>query len=1088
MSKSIDNLKYFLKEMFQFNENDLDFGIYKIYNLKRNHIESFIDGDNPNDLAPTIEETLKEVNLANQKTDAIDLYNFLKTLNQDSLLNDPEANYKQLELFISTEQNQDKKTKLTETLNTLSKSEGITDELKDKIYNHILGFFQMYYSNGDFGYNDRSRDLYKVPYEAGYNGSDTMFHWKHKGSLYIKTGTSFNAIKFDLNGKKIEYRLETNENSEEEGTSQNNNKDSQLKHYRFDRIEKIKDKATKETIYQVVFNLSDASTSKVDIFKAIYKEVFKETDIDKYLEYTKDDKTKQVFVDLTKDFDKVQNGAIKGLSALRQKKLKIEKEVKNNFDRGVRLYDEETKQFTDETLKSLYTLDQKLNSFYIGNDADYFIHENLNEFLTNEKNRYVKNYIFDDLESIYAGKLDNTTLLIGKAFDKVSARIIEFLSTIEDFQKHLFTKKKKVVESEYCITVDYIDENYYQEILENNAQLQEWQNLFFLEIKTIEDIKANQTLVLDTKCFKQPDGTNSFKDKILSEIDDLDNKTNGLLINSENYQALDIVGSKFKDQVSGIYIDPPYNTSKDGFIYKDSFKSSSWSSLINQTLQKSYPLLNNEGSFFASCDENEFLNFGSLLQSTFKKQNHIETITWNKRVPKNDKGIGNIHEFIYLFTKNWDERKKKELSFLMLKDDLEIIYDFVDKCKRDGFSIEDTRIKLKKFYKKQGYDRGITLYCELDSNYEIWGKINMSWPNANSQGEKYKVINPVTNKPAPAPDRGWRWTKTTFDQAEKDGIEFTLPDGSMMKGKIWYSTNEKTQPSSITYLKEVESFLLRSILSFKSDGSIELENMGLGGIIEYPKPTKLIDRIIYSMNIEKGYVLDFFAGSGTTGHSVINQNLSENKKRKYILIDMGKHFGSVLKPRICKSIFSNKWQSKVPSGLGSSKHIFKYQVLEQYEDVLDNLQVYKGTLPENLPIKYLYKPEENSLDTTLNIFTPFRTTISYGQPTQQGFIDVIETYNYLQGYFIKSAKTYELNKKYYKVIETTNGVLVIWRDIAINEDDSTQIIEIASKYTNIHTIEVNAEFATLNLDKSNNLKVDNTDIEFKIISKEIFNQ
>jgi adenine-specific DNA-methyltransferase len=240
MSKSINNLKYFLKEMFQFNENDLDFGIYKIYNLKRKNIEGFIDGDNTNDLAPTIEGILKEVNLENQKNDALDLYNFLKGINKELLLKEPEKNYDrikgQLELDLDDE---NEKSKLIDTLNNLKKSEGITDELKDKIYNHILGFFQMYYSNGDFGYNDRSRDLYKVPYEADYNGSDTMFHWKHKGSLYIKTGTSFNAIKFELNGKKIEYRLETNENSEEEGTSQNNNKDSQLKHYRFDRIEKV---------------------------------------------------------------------------------------------------------------------------------------------------------------------------------------------------------------------------------------------------------------------------------------------------------------------------------------------------------------------------------------------------------------------------------------------------------------------------------------------------------------------------------------------------------------------------------------------------------------------------------------------------------------------------------------------------------------------------------------------------------------------------------------------------------------------------------------------------------------------------------
>jgi adenine-specific DNA-methyltransferase len=627
--------------MFQFNENDLDFGIYKIYNLKRKHIKGFIDGDSANDLAPTIETTLKEVNLENQKTDAIELYNFFKKLNKESLLEEPEKNYDkikgQLELDLEDES---QKNKLIDTLNNLTKSEGLTDELKDKIYNHILGFFQMYYSNGDFGYNDRSRDLYKVPYEADYNGSDTMFHWKHKGSLYIKTGTSFNAIKFELKGKKIEYRLETNENSEDEGTSQNNNKDSQLKHYRFDRIEKIKDKATKETIYQVVFNLSDASTSKVAIFKAIYKEVFKKTEIDKYLEYTKDDKTKQVFVDLTKDFDKVQNGAIKGLSALRQKKLKIEKAVKNNFDRGVHLYDEETKQFTDETLQALYTLDQKLNSFYIGNDADYFIHENLNEFLTNEKNRYVKNYIFDDLESIYSGKLDNTTLLIAKAFDKVGTRIIEFLSAIEDFQKHLFTKKKKVVENEYCITIDYINEAYYKEILENKIQLQEWQNLFSLEVKTIEDIKANPTLVLDTKCFKQTDGRNSFKDKILAEIDNLDEKTNGLLINSENYQALEVLENKYRSKIDTIYIDPPYNSPSSSIIYKNNFKHSSWATLMFNRIKKAKSLLKSKGCEIIAIDENEQNNLFQIVSEVYPINNYDNVLI---TVEHNKKGIQGDH-------------------------------------------------------------------------------------------------------------------------------------------------------------------------------------------------------------------------------------------------------------------------------------------------------------------------------------------------------------------------------------------------------------------------------------------------------------
>lgn len=122
------------------------------------------------------------------------------------------------------------------------------------------------------------------------------------------------------------------------------------------------------------------------------------------------------------------------------------------------------------------------------------------------------------------------------------------------------------------------------------------------------------------------------------------------------------------------------------------------------------------------------------------------------------------------------------------------------------------------------------------------------------------------------------------------------------------------------------------------------------------------------------------------------------------------------------------------------------------------------------------------------MFAPFNNTISYGQPSQQGFLDIVETYNYIQGYFIKTIKTYELSKKYYKAVETTVGVLVIWRDIAIDEDDSKAIIEIASKYPNIHTVEVNAEFAILNLDKGNHLKVNETEIELKIITKEVFNQ
>jgi adenine-specific DNA-methyltransferase len=153
-------------------------------------------------------------------------------------------------------------------------------------------------------------------------------------------------------------------------------------------------------------------------------------------------------------------------------------------------------------------------------------------------------------------------LIIAKAFELVSNRIIEFLSAIEEFQKKLFTMKKKVVESEYCLTIDNIDEKYYKEILENKAQLAEWETLFSVKVKNLADLKAQPTLVLDTKFFRQKDGSNPLKDKILAEIENLDERTNGLLINSENFQALSVLQEKYRDNINCIYIDPPSLLSK----------------------------------------------------------------------------------------------------------------------------------------------------------------------------------------------------------------------------------------------------------------------------------------------------------------------------------------------------------------------------------------------------------------------------------------------------------------------------------------------------------------------------------------------
>lgn len=429
---SIGQLKFFLKEMFQFNANDLYFGIYRIYNLKRKEIENFIDGKDDNCLEPIINRTLEQVKNMERGVELASLHKYLSGLNQQALLDKVEENYEQLKLFVQANKNEKEKEELLQALISSTKEFNITDEIKDKIYNHILGYFEMYYSNGDFGYNNRSRNLCKVPYEADYDGNDTMFHWKHKGSLYIKTGNSFNAIKFKLKhlDAAFELRLETNDESKDEEVARNNNKDTRLKHYKFNRFEE------NDAVTRMVFNLSDSSTTKADLFKSLFKDVFKSKEkLDNYL--FADDKP--VFNDLTDDYDKVQDGSVKGIGALRVNRKTLLNKVNKNFERGSKIEiitENGQERFSDETLETIYNIDQKLNSFYIGNDSDYFIHENLQDFLTQEKERYIKNHILSDLKSILDGKLDNTILMIAKAFELVSSRIIKFLSSIEEFQKN----------------------------------------------------------------------------------------------------------------------------------------------------------------------------------------------------------------------------------------------------------------------------------------------------------------------------------------------------------------------------------------------------------------------------------------------------------------------------------------------------------------------------------------------------------------------------------------------------------------------------------------------------------------------------
>lgn len=391
-----------------------------------------------------------------------------------------------------------------------------------------------------------------------------------------------------------------------------------------------------------------------------------------------------------------------------------------------------------------------------------------------------------------------------------------------------------------------------------------------------------------------------------------------LFIEGDNLDALKLLQESYLGRIKIVYIDPPYNTGGD-LIYEDDFAESAsdyllrssqvdadgtrlvvnsesngrfhsdWLSMIYSRLRLARNLMRSDGVLFVSIGNDEFANLKKICDEIFGERCFVECLTWNKRVPKNDKGIGNIHEYVLVYARD----SSHSHQFTMPKDGLEELDELLARLRRSAQPLAESEAAVRALYKKQGYDRGITLYNSLDNDYRLWGKINMSWPNGDTFGPRYEVLHPGTGRPVKIPDRGWRWKQSTFDEAalRKEGkyshVE-QLHDGSYRCGRIWFAATDDQQPSSVTYLDEVNRLLLRSVLSLKSDGGLEVEGL-LGGktYFSYPKPTSLLRTLLGSVPAEDGdIVLDFFAGSGTTAHAVMQLNAEDSVSRRFIAVQL----------------------------------------------------------------------------------------------------------------------------------------------------------------------------------------------------------
>jgi adenine-specific DNA-methyltransferase len=285
--------------------------------------------------------------------------------------------------------------------------------------------------------------------------------------------------------------------------------------------------------------------------------------------------------------------------------------------------------------------------------------------LRRELDFYIKNEIMhlDNIENESAPRVEEYLSKI-KVIRQIAHKIIDFLAQIEDFQKKLWLKKKFVVETNYCITLDRIPEELYPEIAANDAQREEWVRLFAInKIKkdlvtagysnplTIEFLKANPFLVLDTKFFNQ-----KFKYKVLASIEDIDEFLNGLLVHSENFQALNLLQGRYANTINCIYIDPPYNAKSSEILYKNTFKHSSWLSLMANRLSLGKQLLQDDFVHIIAIDEIEQEVLGQLINIKFPNDKKVcISIVHNPR-GQQGKNISYTHDFAYFIYPS-DEKK-----------------------------------------------------------------------------------------------------------------------------------------------------------------------------------------------------------------------------------------------------------------------------------------------------------------------------------------------------------------------------------------------------------------------------------------------
>ena len=928
---NFQKLKRLLEELFQLDQADLDFGIYRIMNTKRDEVVRFLDQD----LLPQVKEAFGEY----QSADTAEIQKELDKL---------------VAQVTGAGMNPDDSPKVRELRERLA-IEGVdVAALENDVYSHLFSFFRRYYHEGDFISLRRYKEgVYAIPYE----GEEVKLHWANHDQYYVKSSEYLRDYVFKLSsGKRVRVHLVS------ASTEQDNKKEAPGKERRF------------------VLCAEDP----------LYEE---NGELYIRFEYRPDDGKKKQ--------GELNQAAIEAI-------------LGQGFSDEFREWIQElAKPAPTEKNPTRTVLERHLSRYTARNTFDYFIHKDLGGFLRRELDFYVKNEVMhlDDIEHETAPRVEQYLSKI-KVIRKIAHKIIQFLEQLENFQKKLWLKKKFVVETNYCITLDRVPEELYPEIAANDQQREEWVQLFGIDQKetdltelgyseplTPEFLSSNRSLIVDTRHF-----SSSFVDRLLAEIDLAE--IDGILVHGDNRQALGLISRAYAGKIDCLFIDPPYNTGADEFLYKDDYKHASWLSLISSCMTISKPLLSASGAMWCALDGEESPRYWLLAHDVFGERQFVGHVVWQHSVQT--KGYaGSLavgHNNLFCFSSSPDFR----MGLLERTDENNKAYSNPD---------DDPNGPWRTGYLVNSLYRPNLIY-------------DVTTPSG-------KTISP--------PENGWRYSRETMQD-------------KIASGEIFFSADESRLIRKI-YLRNQEGHVPNSVWLGKESGTSRSANLALKSMLpdcEFTtaKPVGLLERILRITTSENSVIMDYFAGSGSTADATIRLNSATGGRRKYILADVGGHFNGVLVPRVKKAIFSDGWKNGLPTKVAGRSQLIKILRLEGYEDTLENLRLRRTTeqaslldqddeLREKYILGYMLDVESRASRSLLDVDAfqspeRYQLRVEREGETRLESVDLPETFNWLIGLNVKRVDVI----RGVRVIDGTDPegirILVLWRNLdEIGNDELT---------------------------------------------------